>query len=158
VLRKPAGALLGEEQLPVGEHVELGACSGSGVRGDVELRGDLGRETRGPCVVAASGGAVEDLDAHGKIVSAGRVAAVPEAIVFEVEQAGCESCAALVRDALEELVSVADVTIDEAEDRATVRLGPGAAVSEADADRVLVAASEGTGHAYRVVPGSWRST
>jgi len=81
---------------------------------------------------------------------------VPEAIVFEVEQAGCESCAALVRDALEELAPVAEVTIDEVEDRATVRIAAGAAVAEADADRALVAASEGTGHAYRVVPGSWR--
>ncbi|HLF69050.1 MAG TPA: heavy-metal-associated domain-containing protein [Gaiellaceae bacterium] len=79
-----------------------------------------------------------------------------EATVFEVEQAGCESCAALVRDALEVLVSVAEITIDEQADLATVRLASGATVSEDDANRVLREASPGTGHAYRVKPGSWR--
>ncbi|MFO7572706.1 MAG: heavy-metal-associated domain-containing protein [Gaiellaceae bacterium] len=78
-------------------------------------------------------------------------------VVFEVEQAGCESCAALVRDALEELASVDEITIDETEDRATVRLAAGAVLTLDDADRALVVASEGTGHAYRVVPGSWRA-
>ena len=76
---------------------------------------------------------------------------------FEVEQAGCESCAALVRDALEELVPVAELSIDEAADLATVRLAPGAAASVEEVDRLLVGASEGTGHTYRVRPGSWRA-
>lgn len=81
---------------------------------------------------------------------------VSEATVFEVEQAGCESCAALVREALEELVAVAEVAIDEQADLATVRLLPGAVLLEADANRILREASPGTGHAYRVKPGSWR--
>lgn len=75
---------------------------------------------------------------------------------FEVEQAGCESCAALVRDALEEVVPVAGVSIDETADLATVRLGHGAPPSVEEVDRLLAEASEGTGHAYRVKPGSWR--
>ena len=79
-------------------------------------------------------------------------------IVFEVEQAGCESCAALIRDVLEEVAPVDEVTIDEEQDRATVRMQPDAALSEDDAERLLAEASEGTGHAYRVVPGSWRSS
>jgi copper chaperone CopZ len=76
--------------------------------------------------------------------------------VFEVEQAGCESCAALVRDALEEVATVLDVRVDEAADLATVRLGAGASVSEGDVDALLQEASP-DGHAYRVKPGSWRS-
>lgn len=158
MLGEAAPRLLREDQLAVGEHVELRACSGNGVRGDVELGGDLGRETRGPLVVAASGGAVEDLDAHGSIVAAARVVAVTNGIVFEVEQAGCESCAALIRDVLEEVAPVDEVTIDEAADRATVRMQPSASLSEDDAARLLAEASDGTGHAYRVVPGSWRSS
>ena len=158
MLGEASHVLLREEELAVGDDVELGARPGSRLRGDAELRGDLGRETRGPLVVAASGGAVDDLDAHGGIVSAARVAAVPNGIVFEVEQAGCGSCAALIRDVLEEVAPVDEVTIDEEEDRATVRMQPDAALSEDDAKRLLADASEGTGHAYRVVPGSWRSS
>lgn len=79
-----------------------------------------------------------------------------QATVFEVEQAGCESCAALVRDVLEEVAEVSEISIDERADLATVRLAPGAAISEEDANRLLSGASYGTGHAYRVKPGSWR--
>jgi copper chaperone CopZ len=82
---------------------------------------------------------------------------VANRIVFEVEQAGCAGCAALIRDVLEEVASVDEVTIDEAADRATVRMAPGAALTEDDAERLLVAASEGTGHAYGVAPGSWQA-
>lgn len=78
-----------------------------------------------------------------------------EATVFEVEQAGCPSCAALVRDALEEVATVLDVTVDESADLATVQLSAGASVSEADVDALLREASP-EGHAYRVRPGSWR--
>lgn len=78
-------------------------------------------------------------------------------IVFQVEQAGCESCATLVRDVLEEIALVDEITIDEAADLATVRLAPGAPLTEGDAGRLLEAASEGTGHAYAVAPGSWRA-
>ena len=80
-----------------------------------------------------------------------------EATVFEVEQAGCESCAALVRDALEEVATVLDVTIDEDADLATVRLAAEAPISEGEVDASLRDASP-EGHAYRVRPGSWRTT
>lgn len=78
-----------------------------------------------------------------------------EAIVFEVEQAGCESCASLVRDALEEVATVLDVTVDEDADLATVELAAGVAMSEGQVDALLREASP-EGHAYRVKPGSWR--
>lgn len=77
--------------------------------------------------------------------------------VFVVEQAGCESCAALVRDALEDVAAVDDVAVDEASDSATVRLRAGTSLSVDEVDRLLAEASAGTGHAYRVRPGSWRS-
>lgn len=79
-----------------------------------------------------------------------------QAAVFEVEQAGCRSCAALVRDALEEITSVAEISIDEQADSATVWLASGASVGEEDVNRALHEASRGSGHAYRVKPGSWR--
>lgn len=78
-----------------------------------------------------------------------------EATVFEVEQAGCESCAALVRDALEEVATVLGVTVDEDADLATVQLAAGSSVSERQVDALLGEASP-EGHAYRVRPGSWR--
>lgn len=78
-----------------------------------------------------------------------------EGTIFAVEQAGCESCAALVRDVLEDAAPVAEITVDEAQDRALVRLKPGTDVSEDDVNRLLIEASAGTGHAYRVAPGSW---
>jgi len=76
-------------------------------------------------------------------------------VAFEVEQAGCESCAARVRAALEPLAPVRAIEVDEAADTATVRLG--AAVAEADVAAALAAASDGSGHAYRVKPQSWRA-
>ena len=76
--------------------------------------------------------------------------------VFEVEQAGCASCAARVRRALADLAPVAEIEIDEDEDTATVRLAPGASASEDEVNRALADASHGSGHAYRVKPGSWR--
>ena len=79
-----------------------------------------------------------------------------ESVVFEVEQAGCESCAALVRDALEEVATILDVTVDEEADRATVRLEAGS-LSSGEVDRLLGEVSP-EGHAYRVRPGSWRSS
>jgi hypothetical protein len=51
------------DDLPVGEDVELALTARDGL-GVETLPGELGRETRGPCVVAASGGAVVDLDVH----------------------------------------------------------------------------------------------
>lgn len=78
-------------------------------------------------------------------------------LVFEVEQAGCTSCAARVREALTSLAVVSDLAIDESTDSASVRLAGDASVSEADVSRVLIEASRGSGHAYRVKPGSWRA-
>jgi hypothetical protein len=77
--------------------------------------------------------------------------------VFVVEQAGCESCAALVRETLEAVAAVDDVTVDEASDSATVRLRAGTPLSVDEVDRLLAEVSTGTGHAYRVRPGTWRS-
>jgi hypothetical protein len=55
--------LLREEELAVGEDVELRlrALSDRGVESSLL---QLGRETRGPSVVPASDGAVENFDAH----------------------------------------------------------------------------------------------
>jgi hypothetical protein len=77
-------------------------------------------------------------------------------VSFEVEQAGCESCAARVRGALAPLLEISALEIDESRDAAVV-------VARADQeprietmDELLAAASEGAGHAYRVRPGSLR--
>lgn len=78
-------------------------------------------------------------------------------ITFVVEEAGCESCAALVRDALEPLGAVGSVEIDEAADVAAVTLSPARPLGEAEVGAALAEASAGTGHAYRVQPGSWSS-
>jgi hypothetical protein len=57
--------VLREEEPPVGDDVELARLARPDL-GVVGVAGELGRETRGPSVVPASGGAVEDLDArHG---------------------------------------------------------------------------------------------
>lgn len=76
--------------------------------------------------------------------------------VFEVEHAGCPSCAKRVREAVTRLADVAEVEIDEQADTATVRLAGYPAPSEEAVNEVLLDASEGSGHAYRVLPGSWR--
>lgn len=76
-------------------------------------------------------------------------------VVFEVEQAGCENCAARVRAALEPLGDVDEIVIDEQADAATVR-----AHGELEQDAVnaaLAAASHGSGHEYRVRAGSWQA-
>jgi copper chaperone CopZ len=76
-------------------------------------------------------------------------------VEFVVSEAGCESCAALVRAALEPFGTVESVEVDEAADEATVRLAGDA--SEQAVDGALAEASAGAGHAYRVRPGSWRA-
>jgi hypothetical protein len=64
VLREAAFLLLRKDQLPVGDDVELALLSrhGLGVVSGALIQ--LGRETRGPAVIAVSDGAVEDLDLH----------------------------------------------------------------------------------------------
>lgn len=63
MLREAPGLLLREDDLAVAQHVELPL----GAR-DVSRRNplvvQLGRETRGPLVIARSGRAVVDLDGH----------------------------------------------------------------------------------------------
>ncbi len=65
-----------------------------------------------------------------------------------MEEAGCESCAARIRAALEPLAAVESIEVDERDDVAHVRLADdvsGDAVAEA-----LAAASNGSGHVYRL--------
>ena len=76
-------------------------------------------------------------------------------VQFVVEQAGCSSCAARVRDALAKLGTVHDVAIDDAADVARVSLSAESA-SEDGVNDALRKASVGAGHEYRVQPGSWR--
>jgi hypothetical protein len=75
---------------------------------------------------------------------------------FDVEQAGCESCGELVREALSPVLAIETLEIDRARDlaRVTARLNDGSSVEAVD--RLLAAAAEESGHAYRVGPGSWR--
>jgi copper chaperone CopZ len=77
-------------------------------------------------------------------------------LTFLVDEAGCTSCAARVREALEPLGEVLTVDVDEAGDRAEVRFAVD--VSETSVNRALAEASRDAGHAYRVVPGSFRRT
>lgn len=77
---------------------------------------------------------------------------------FEVEEAGCSSCAALVTEALEPLATVESIEIDEEADRAHVTLAADDGLAEDAVAAALAGASEGVGHAYRVRPGSWRSS
>jgi hypothetical protein len=74
VLGKPAFLLLRENEPPVRDHVVLALRSCERLRIEALLR-QLSRETRGSFVVAASDGAVKDLDAHaahGNPLSYGR--------------------------------------------------------------------------------------
>jgi copper chaperone CopZ len=67
---------------------------------------------------------------------------------FVVEEAGCESCAARVRAALEPLAAVEAIEVDEREDVAHVRLAD--EVAEDAVSEALAAASSGSGHQYRL--------
>jgi len=77
-------------------------------------------------------------------------------LVFDVEQAGCESCAARIQGVVTQLAPVVEVVIDADADEATVTLEAGAVATEDDLNRVLAEASDGSGHVYRVRPGSLR--
>lgn len=77
-------------------------------------------------------------------------------VQFTVENAGCASCAALVREVLSEVGVVESVTVDEALDVADVRLSSASTISVASVNGLLAGASPGSGHAYRVADGSWR--
>ncbi len=79
-------------------------------------------------------------------------------VEFTVEHAGCASCAELVRTSLSVLGAVERIDIDEASDVARVRLVPAREVTTDEVDDLLADASEGSGHGYRVAPGSWAWT
>ena len=67
MLGEPALLLLREDQLTVREHVVLALRALLDLGLVLRLGVQLGRETRGPCVVAVSDGAVLDEDArHGE--------------------------------------------------------------------------------------------
>jgi putative acetyltransferase len=66
--------VLREDEPPVGDDVELRLAARRG-RGLEPVCCQLGRETRGPSVVAMSGGAVEDLDGHDESLLSGVVVA-----------------------------------------------------------------------------------
>jgi hypothetical protein len=76
------------------------------------------------------------------------------AVQFVVERAGCSSCAELIGEALGVIGKVEQVDIDESSDIALVRLSVSGDVDVDEVDRVLHLASKGSGHAYRVRPGS----
>lgn len=75
-------------------------------------------------------------------------------VSFIVEQAGCQSCASKVRQALGPLGRVEEVVIDESADVGVVRLEPSEEVSEERVNALLAKAS-GSGHAYKVRAGSF---
>jgi copper chaperone CopZ len=77
-------------------------------------------------------------------------------VTFQVEEAGCSSCARLIRDALSDVAVVQAIDVDEDADLATVRLGAAPALDEPEVNRVLAQVSQGSGHSYRLRPGSWR--
>jgi len=64
--------LLREEQLAVRDHVELALRALDGRSLVLRRPVDLGRETRGPAVIAVSDGAVKDADlGHGRSLVGG---------------------------------------------------------------------------------------
>ena len=77
-------------------------------------------------------------------------------VKFVIEGAGCESCATRVREALAPIVTVHDVAINDMADIATVSVSA-PSIAESDVTEVLLAASVGSGHEYRVRSGSWAS-
>jgi hypothetical protein len=75
-------------------------------------------------------------------------------ITFEVEQAGCASCGARVRAALEPLLRISTLEIDDSLDAALIRAQAAEQPPVETIDELLAAASDGAGHRYRVRPGS----
>jgi hypothetical protein len=59
------------------------------------------------------------------------------------------------RSRLAPLGTIGEIAIDEDADSATVQLASAATVD--DVNRALLQVSHGSGHAYRVKPGSWRA-
>ena len=67
-------------------------------------------------------------------------------VEFVVDQAGCASCAELVREVLSELGAVEAVEVDDSADLASVRLVADGAVSSEQLDALLAAGTEMTRH------------
>jgi len=74
---------------------------------------------------------------------------------FVVEQAGCSSCAGRIRAGLEAIATVEAIEVDETADTASVRLADAPPVLEDAVVLALQKASAGSGHEYRLRPGSW---
>ena len=72
MLREAAFLLLREDQAPVGDDVELALFARDGLGLVSGALVQLGRETRGPAVIAVSDGAVVDLDLHASEPTEGR--------------------------------------------------------------------------------------
>jgi hypothetical protein len=79
-------------------------------------------------------------------------------IHFLVEQAGCKSCAARVESALAGLLTIEEISVDAGADVAAVRAQAPPGLELASVDAALAEVSHGSGHTYRVRPGSWRSS
>jgi copper chaperone CopZ len=77
-----------------------------------------------------------------------------QTVRLTIEHAGCESCAGRVRAALEPLVEIETITIDESADSATVVVRAETPLSREAIDAALADASVGSGHAYRLRAGS----
>jgi hypothetical protein len=79
-------------------------------------------------------------------------------VEFVVEQAGCDACAARIENALSTIGDVRSIEVDEPADVASVRLVESAPISAESVRLALAAASEGSGHVYRLRPGSWKKS
>ena len=77
---------------------------------------------------------------------------------FVVEQAGCHACATRIEKALATIATVRSIDVDEPDDLATVRLVGSAPISVESVRLALGEASEGSGHVYRLRPGSWQES
>ena len=81
----------------------------------------------------------------------------PVEVAFVVEHAGCPSCADRVRSALTSFGKVRTIEIDEADDSASVRVELSGDASLEAMNDTLVHVSVGSGHEYRIRPGSWQA-
>jgi hypothetical protein len=80
VLGKAAPLVLRPDQAVFDDHVELPSAAGCDLCVDADRVAKLDRETRGSCVVSASGGAVEDLDGHADNLIGLQFLSVPAAL------------------------------------------------------------------------------
>jgi copper chaperone CopZ len=74
---------------------------------------------------------------------------------FDVDHAGCPTCAERVKGALASMATVAQVSIDEESDTATVSIITETPIDQTTVNAALTRASTGSGHEYRVKADSW---